>query len=81
MVASLNLEFLGGLRITQDGMPVTGFVSSKVQALLCYLVVTGKEQSRPVLATLFWGEQSETAAATNLRQALANLDVWWVHIC
>jgi DNA-binding SARP family transcriptional activator len=73
MAGSLRLELLGGLRVTVDGAPLTGFVSTKVQALFCYLAVSGRPHFRPVLAALLWGEQSDAEAATNLRQALANL--------
>ena len=34
---ALQLRLLGGLSITRGGVPVRGFLSSKVQALLCYL--------------------------------------------
>ncbi|MEO7910917.1 MAG: tetratricopeptide repeat protein [Roseiflexaceae bacterium] len=70
---SLQLECLGGLRVSLNGSPLNGFVSSKVQALLCYLAVTGRPHLRPALAALLWGDQTDAEAATNLRQAIANL--------
>ena len=73
MAATLHLALLGDLRVTLNESPVTGFVSGKVQALLCYLAVTRRPHQRSALAALFWGDQPEEAAATNLRQALANL--------
>ncbi len=73
MTTSLRLEVLGGLRITLDDAPVTGFVSRKVEALLCYLAVERRSHLRATLATLFWGDVADVDAATNLRQALANL--------
>src|SRR5919108_1547680 len=75
MEEALRLRLLGGLRVTRGGgeAPVAGFVSRKAQALLGYLAVTGRPHSREALATLLWGDTSEAAARTSLRQALANL--------
>ncbi|MBX3086466.1 MAG: tetratricopeptide repeat protein [Anaerolineae bacterium] len=70
----LRLYLLGGLHITLDDLPVRGFVSTKSQALLCYLALAGRRpQSRSMLAALFWGDMPDEDAATNLRQAVANL--------
>jgi DNA-binding SARP family transcriptional activator len=69
----LQFELLGGVRISRHGAPLTGFASRKVQALLCYLAVTGRPHHREALAGLLWGEVPEAAAQTSLRQALANL--------
>lgn len=52
---------------------MTGFRSSKAQALLYYLAVTGRPHTRPTLAGLFWGDQPETAARTSLSKCLSNL--------
>ncbi|RLC75358.1 MAG: SARP family transcriptional regulator, partial [Chloroflexi bacterium] len=73
MDEELRLMLLGGVRITRGGTPVTGFVSAKAQALLCYLAVTGRPHFRPALAGLLWGERPEANALMNLRQALTNL--------
>jgi DNA-binding SARP family transcriptional activator/predicted ATPase len=70
----LVLHLLGGLQIMLNEKPVTGFVSSKVQALLCYLALTHSQAHlRSSLATMFWGDMPDEDAATNLRQAVANL--------
>ena len=73
-MAQLSFSFLGCWQVSLDGQPLTGFESSKVRALLTYLVM---EPSRPhyreALAGLFWPEMSTTEAHANLRQALANL--------
>ncbi|MBK8020858.1 MAG: tetratricopeptide repeat protein [Chloroflexi bacterium] len=70
----LKLQLLGGLQITLDDEPVTGFVSGKVQALLCYLALTPQQTHlRSSLAALFWGDMPDEDASTNLRQAIANL--------
>ncbi|MBN1314847.1 MAG: hypothetical protein JXA42_05245 [Anaerolineales bacterium] len=73
MKSGLRLEFLGGMQITRDGQSVSGFVSSKAQALVCYLAITGHPHLRPVLAGLLWGEMPEDSANINLRKALSNL--------
>ena len=73
MAKTLRLELLGGLRVTLDGTPVVGFISSPVPALLCYLAITGIPQFRPALAALLWSDLPEVDAATNLRQVLVNL--------
>src|SRR5215216_1947551 len=70
---TLRLDLLGSLSITRDGVPVRGFLSSKVQALLCYLAVTRRAHARESLMALLWGELPEERAAHGLRQALSNL--------
>ena len=74
MGEAIQIELLGGLRITRDGRPVAGYLSRKVPALLAYLAVTGTPQPRDRLATLLWGDYPEAHARNNLRQALANLN-------
>ncbi len=73
MDEKLHLRLLGNVEITLGDRPVTGFISAKSQALLCYLAVTGIPHTRPQLAGLLWGEKPEEAALLNLRQALSNL--------
>ena len=73
MAEELQLKLLGNLEIRRSGSLVTGFTSNKVQALLCYLAVTGRPHLRPVLAGLLWGESPEASALNGLRQALTNL--------
>ena len=73
MVENLRLSLLGNLVISRSGVPVTGFTSSKVPALLCYLAVTRRPHLRPALAGLLWGEQPELTSQANLRKALTNL--------
>ena len=64
---------LGGMEMLRAETPLTGFVSAKAQALVCYLALTQRSHARSTLATLFWQDLSESAAATNLRVVLANL--------
>ena len=73
MADELHLALLGHLEIRCAGVAVTGFTSHKVQALLCYLAVTGRPHLRPALAGLLWGELPESSAQNNLRKALSNL--------
>jgi predicted ATPase/DNA-binding SARP family transcriptional activator len=73
-VAMLIIQMLGSLHITLDGRSVNGFISSKAQALFCYLVLNHTQPPlRSALAALFWGEMPDDDASTNLRQAIANL--------
>lgn len=74
MDVDLRLTLLGGLHITRGGVPLTGFVSAKAQALFCYLAILGRPQTRTELAGLLWGDRPEAIAAGSLRQALANLN-------
>ncbi len=73
MAPNLEILLLGGLHIKQNDAPVSGFMSSKVPALLAYLAATGRPHQREALAGLLWGEMPDAAAANNLRQALSNL--------
>ncbi len=73
MPDQLTLRLLGQPQILAGDAPVTGFISSKAQALLVYLAVTGRPHNREALAGLLWGEMPETQASKNLRNALSNL--------
>ena len=69
----LKLTLFGSPEVRLNGQAVTGFRSSKAQALLYYLAVTGRPHTRPTLAGLFWGDQPEAAARTSLSKCLSNL--------
>ncbi len=71
--AALRLRLLGALQITLDGAPVAGLTSTKAQALLVYLAVTGRTHTRASLASLLWGNFPESAARGNLRKAIQQL--------
>lgn len=73
MFKGLELTLLGEVCISHHGIPLSGFVSSKAQALLCYLVITGQTHSRDELAGLLWGDMPEPEARANLRVVLSNL--------
>ncbi|HMR63920.1 MAG TPA: BTAD domain-containing putative transcriptional regulator [Anaerolineae bacterium] len=64
---------MGKPQITEAGVPLTGFISAKAEALLYYLAVTGRLHSRETLADLLWGEMPEPLAKKNLTKALSNL--------
>ena len=69
-----SLSLLGAFDARLDEKPIKEFESSKVRALLAYLVVEAdKPHSRDKLAGMFWGELSDETANKNLRQALSNL--------
>lgn len=73
-MATLTIKLLGGFSVILDDRPVTDFRSAKTRALLAYLAAQpDQDHLRPKLATLFWGEMSDTAASTYLRNELANL--------
>ncbi len=73
-MARLNLHFLGLFQADLDAVPVEGFDSNKVRALLVYLVMErNRPHSREVLAGMLWPEQSQQSAMDNLRYALADL--------
>lgn len=69
----LHLSLLGGMQITLDGVPTTDFISSKAPALLCYLAVIGRVQSRQALAGLLWGDVPDSNARASLRTVLWDL--------
>jgi predicted ATPase/DNA-binding SARP family transcriptional activator len=71
--ATLEITTLGGLSIRCDGQPLAALHSRKAEALLVYLAVTGRPQSREVLAALLWEAFSQKRAMNNLRVVLSNL--------
>jgi predicted ATPase/DNA-binding SARP family transcriptional activator len=73
MTIRLELSLLGTVAINLDGDPISGHLSAKSQALLCYLAVTGDTQSREKLAGLLWGNRPDDKAKANLRRSLSDL--------
>ena len=69
----LTLRLFGGIEIRQNDAPVTGFVTHKALALFVYLVVTRQAHTRDHLATLLWGNLTDTSARGALRYTLWNL--------
>src|SRR3954463_10870663 len=73
-MSRLSLSLLGRLQITLNRQPVGGFAYNKARALLVYLAIEAdRPHHRDALVGLLWPELPDTAARTNLRQALANL--------
>lgn len=72
-MAKLQLNFLGGVGICQNGAPVADVGGRKALALLCYLAVNRQPFSREALAGLLWGEMPDDRARMNLRRTLSRL--------
>ena len=72
-MSKLALRLLGAPEITRDGEPVGGFRSNKARALLFYVAVSGRSNSRARLAALLWGDLPQENADANLRKTLTNL--------
>ena len=70
---ALQIRLLGSAEILHDGEPVAGFRSAKAQALLYYLAAVGRPVTRATLVGLFWADQAENQARTNLNQTISNL--------
>jgi DNA-binding SARP family transcriptional activator/tetratricopeptide (TPR) repeat protein len=70
----LTICLLGPFTALLDGVPLTGFRSDKVRALLAYLAVEAhRPWTRATLADLLWPDFPEKAAQSNLRNAISNL--------
>ena len=69
----LTLSLLGRAVILFDGRPIA-HLTTKTQALLCYLAVEAEHPHRRTsLSGLLWPQQPEETARNNLRQALHQL--------
>ena len=70
----LSISLFGPLLVLRNGQLVNGFAYQKARALLIYLLLeAARPHSRDELIGLLWPELPDTAARTNLRQALADL--------
>lgn len=74
---TINVSLLGPFEVTCNGEPVR-FATDTTRALLAYLADESSREStrrhrREFLATLFWPDQPQSAALTNLRQTIARL--------
>ena len=69
----LEITLFGSPEVRWQGLLVTGFRTSKAQALLYYLAVSGRAHSRSTLAGLLWGDQPEAAARASLSKCVSNL--------
>jgi DNA-binding SARP family transcriptional activator len=70
----LELNLLGGFRVTSGGEPIAAVNTPRLQSLLAYLALRrGVPQARQTLAFMLWPESSEAQARTNLRTLLHRL--------
>jgi len=70
----LVLRCLGPFAAYIEEQPLTTFPTDKIRALLLYLALEDRQpHRRETLATLLWGEMSQSAALNNLRLALHRL--------
>ncbi len=69
---SLTIHLLGLPEILVNGEPAQ-VRTRKAVALLAYLAVEGRPQSREALISLFWPESDETLGRASLRNALAHI--------
>ena len=70
----LSICTLGRYSVALGERPATGFESTKVRALLAFLVVeSDRPHSRESLAGLLWPDYPQSSAMKSLRNALANL--------
>jgi DNA-binding SARP family transcriptional activator len=64
----LDIQLLGGFRLTIDGRHLSGISTTRQQSLLVYLLLhRHTPQPRPHIAFLFWPDTTEKQALTNLR--------------
>ena len=69
-----RLTLLGTPALTTvEGEPVLPLIGAKALALVAYLQLERRPQSREMLAGLLWGESPEVEARASLRQALKHL--------
>src|ERR687896_230808 len=68
----LRLHLLGPPRVEVDGVPIE-VDTRKAIALLAYLAVTGRPQSRDHIAGLLWPEYGQERARAALRRTLSAL--------
>ncbi len=75
MATHLELRLLGPFLALKDGVPLEGFRSDKVRALLAYLVLEGRARPlrRSEISDLLWPGYTEETARHSLRTALHNL--------
>ena len=81
MAATLEIRLLGDFVLLQDGRTVSGLDTSRLQALLAYLLLhRDAPQLRHYLAFVFWPDSDEGQARTNLRNLLHRLRQAWPEV-
>ncbi len=69
-----SFRFFGPFVAERNGVPLQGFRSNKVRALLAFLAVhPDRPWPRSSLADLLWADHPDRTARSNLRNALSNL--------
>lgn len=72
-MATLRLHFLGPFQAVLNGRLLQKFRSDKSRALLAYLAMQdGRIVARETVTGLLWGDDTEQAARSSLRQVLSN---------
>ena len=66
----MTVSLLGPPRIERDGRAIE-FDTRKAIALLAYLILEGRTQSRDQLATMFWPDADQDRARASLRRTLS----------
>lgn len=70
----LSVSLLGEFQIRQEGAPLRGLDTARLQSLLAYLILhRDAPQSRAHVAFLFWPDTTDAQAHTNLRNLLHHL--------
>lgn len=67
---TLRIRLLGSPSVYLDEHPISQAINTKAQALLYYLVTTGRTHYRNELASLFWPNMPDVQARKNLRNIL-----------
>ena len=70
--ARLNIQLMGTSQVSVGGISLA-LKLIKSRALLFYLAATGQSHTREHLATLLWGESSQSEAHHSLRSSLYHL--------
>ena len=73
MPKELTVALLGTPQIMLDEVPLHERLARKEQALLAYVAMNAKVHQRTTIATLFWGNDADKRALSNLRDLLPNL--------
>ncbi len=78
MTQTTDIQLLGDFVVRQNGQPVAALDSTRLQALLTYLLLhRGVPQLRHHIAFTFWPDSDEAQARTNLRNLLHRLRQVW----
>ncbi len=73
-MSTLRVRLFGRFSVRRERQPVVGLDASKVQELLCYLLLyRDRPHPRESLAALLWGDTPTAQARKNLRQTLWQL--------